>query len=136
MPTMAAELNGITSYAWISSSYLISSTLFLPFGGFISDHWGRKKAMVLGLSVFIGFSVWCGVVGHVPNLPGVTELIIARLLQGAGAGIILSSVFIIVADMYSPAERGRYQGLFAAVWALASLAGPIAGGWLTEHHNW
>jgi MFS family permease len=139
MPVIAADLKGVSQYALIAVSYLLASALFLPVGGLISDRWGRKKAMAYGLISFAVASAWCGygwLYRLFATISPMNEFIAARLLQGACAGIILSSVFIIIADLYSPAQRGRYQGLFAAIWAFAALAGPYAGGWLTQHEGW
>jgi MFS family permease len=145
MPVISSELsNGIGSYAWITVSYLAMSAIALPFGGLFCDRWGRKKTMIAGLVGFAVSSIWCaiqfvcasGIGAGSAWLTPMNEFIAARLLQGACAGVILSSVFIIIADLYTPAQRGRYQGLFAAIWALASLAGPYAGGWLTQHEGW
>jgi MFS family permease len=140
MPVIAADLKGISEYALISVSYLLTSAIFLPIGGLLSDRWGRKNAMIAGLISFAAASIWCGIqfisaTGITP-LSLMNEFILARIFQGACAGIILSSVFIIIADLYSPVQRGRYQGLFAAIWAFASLAGPFAGGWLAQHEGW
>jgi EmrB/QacA subfamily drug resistance transporter len=137
MPKIIAELNGFERYAWVTTAYLLSSTATLPVFGRLSDMYGRKWLMLFGAALFVVASALCGAAGHLP-IPGdgMTQLIICRGLQGIAGGAIMSLVFTVLGDLFSPAERGKYQGLFSAVWALASVLGPVVGGGLTDHLSW
>lgn len=138
MPKIIAELNGFERYAWVTTAYLLSSTATLPVFGRLSDMYGRKWLLLFGASLFVFASALCGMAGNLPFLPGdgMTQLIICRGLQGIAGGAIMSLVFTVLGDLFSPSERGKYQGLFSAVWALASVLGPAIGGGLTDHFNW
>jgi EmrB/QacA subfamily drug resistance transporter len=137
MPRIIAELNGFERYAWVTTAYLLSSTATLPVFGRLSDMYGRKWLLLFGAVLFVIASALCGAAGHLP-IPGdgMTQLIICRGLQGIAGGAIMSLVFTALGDLFSPAERGKYQGLFSAVWALASVLGPVVGGGLTDHFSW
>src|SRR6185503_15192040 len=120
-----------------TTAYLLTSTAAIPIFGRISDIYGRKIVFIIGLILFVIASVLCGFAGAMPvGFSGMEQLIAARALQGLAAGIILALTFAVVGDMFEPAERGKYQGLFAAVFAIASLAGPTLGGWITETLTW
>src|SRR6202521_921393 len=138
MPRIIAELSGFDRYPWVTTSYLLTSTIAVPIFAKLSDIYGRKWFFLLGAVIFVGSSALCGVSGNLNFLPfdGMNQLILFRGIQGIGAGIMLGLVFTIIGDVFSPAERGRYQGLFAAVWGLASIFGPTLGGWLTDQFSW
>src|SRR5262249_3781754 len=104
----------------------------------LSDIHGRKPFFLLGATLFVATSALCGAAGKLTFLPldGMGQLILFRGLQGIGAGMVIGLLFTIVGDIFSPVERGRYQGLFAAVWGVASIFGPTLGGWLTDHWSW
>jgi EmrB/QacA subfamily drug resistance transporter len=110
----------------------------LPIFASLSDIHGRKPFFLLGATLFVLTSALCGAAGKLAFLPidGMGQLILFRGLQGIGAGMVMGLLFTIVGDIFSPAERGRYQGLFAAVWGVASIFGPTLGGWLTDHWSW
>ena len=110
----------------------------VPIFASLSDIYGRKPFFMLGATLFVLTSALCGAAGKLTFLPfdGMGQLILFRGLQGIGAGMVIGLLFTIVGDIFSPAERGRYQGLFAAVWGLASIFGPTLGGWLTDHWSW
>jgi EmrB/QacA subfamily drug resistance transporter len=137
-PRIIAQLSGFDRYPWIATAYLLTSTVSVPIFASLSDIHGRKPFFLLGATLFVATSALCGAAGKLTFLPldGMGQLILFRGLQGVGAGMVLGLLFTIVGDIFSPAERGRYQGLFAAVWGVASIFGPTLGGWLTDHWSW
>ena len=137
-PRIIAELSGFDRYPWIATAYLLTSTVSVPIFASLSDLHGRKPFFLLGAVLFVATSALCGAAGTLTFLPfdGMGQLILFRGLQGVGAGMVMGLLFTIVGDIFSPAERGRYQGLFAAVWGLASIFGPTLGGWLTDNWSW
>jgi len=137
-PRIIADLSGFDRYPWIATAYLLSSTVSVPIFANLSDIHGRKPFFLLGATLFVLTSALCGAAGKLTFLPldGMGQLILFRGLQGVGAGMLMGLLFTIVGDIFSPAERGRYQGLFAAVWGVASIFGPTLGGWLTDHWSW
>jgi EmrB/QacA subfamily drug resistance transporter len=138
MPRVIAELNGFNRYPWVTTAYLLTSTISVPIFAKLSDIWGRKWFFLGGSVIFVIASALCGASGQVPWIfgDGMTQLIAFRGLQGVGAGIIVGLLFTIIGDVFAPAERARFQGLFAAVWGLASIFGPTLGGWITDHFSW
>jgi len=137
MPRVIASLNGFDRYPWVTTAYLLSSTVAVPVFAKFSDLYGRKWLYLFGAVVFITSSWLCGAAGNLPlPLDGMNQLIVSRGLQGIGGGCIMGLTFTIIGDLFSPAERGRFQGLFAAVFGLASLIGPLAGGWITDNLSW
>src|SRR5438270_2948461 len=137
-PRIIAQLSGFDRYPWIATAYLLSSTVCVPIFASLSDIHGRKPFFLLGATLFVLTSALCGAAGKLTFLPidGMGQLILFRAVKGVGAGMVMGLLFTIVGDIFSPAERGRYQGLFAAVWGLASIFGPTLGGWLTDHWSW
>ncbi len=137
-PRIIAELSGFDRYPWVATAYLLSSTVSVPIFASLSDIYGRKPYFLCGAILFVVTSALCGAAGKLNFLPidGMGQLILFRGLQGIGAGMVLGILFTIVGDIFSPAERGRYQGLFAAVWGLSSIFGPTLGGWLTDSWSW
>jgi EmrB/QacA subfamily drug resistance transporter len=137
-PRIIAQLSGFDRYPWIATAYLLTSTVSVPIFASLSDIHGRKPFFLLGAMLFVVTSALCGAAGKLTVLPldGMGQLILFRGLQGVGAGMVVALLFTIVGDIFSPAERGRYQGLFAAVWGVASIFGPTLGGWLTDHWSW
>lgn len=136
-PQIVANLNGFDRYAWVSTAYLLTSTVAVPIFGKLADLYGRKGLFLLGISVFLIASLLCGLANLVPiPLDGMNQLIAFRALQGFAGGIMTSVIFIMIGDIFPPAIRGRYQGLFAGVWLLAGLVGPTAGGWLAQSASW
>ena len=136
MPRIVADLGGFERYASATTAYLFASTIAVPVFARLSDRYGRKPLLLAGINIFIAASVLCGCAGLLPVGDGMTQLILSRALQGLGGGILLALVFTVVADILSPSDRGRYQGHFAAVFALASIFGPVLGGWVAEQLSW
>jgi len=137
MPRIVAELKGLAIYAWVTTVYLLSSTVMVPIWGKLGDLYGRKIILVWGVSIFIAGSALCGMAGEFGSLPllggGMTQLIVFRGLQGIGGGALFTSAFAVIADLYPPRERGKMSGYFGSVFALASIVGPVIGGFFTEH---
>src|SRR5579862_699071 len=137
-PRIIASLSGFDRYPWVATAYLLTSTICMPIFAKLSDIYGRKGFFLLGAIMFVGSSGLCGFAGKMDFLPidGMGQLIVFRGIQGLGAGIMFGLVFTIVGDIFSPAERGKYQGLFASIFGAASIFGPTLGGWLTDHLSW
>jgi EmrB/QacA subfamily drug resistance transporter len=130
IPQMAATLHGASHLSWVVSAYLLTTTASTPIYGKLSDQFGRREVLIPALAIFIAASAFCALAGSV------TMLIIARALQGMGGGALLAVAQAAVADVVTPRERGKYQAWFAGTWAFASIAGPIAGGLITQHFSW
>jgi EmrB/QacA subfamily drug resistance transporter len=130
LPTMVGELGGLEQLSWVVTSYLLASTVTAPLYGKISDLYGRKIVFQAAIILFLAGSILCGLSQNMG------QLIAWRGLQGLGAGGLFVMAMTIIGDILSPRERGRYQGYFGAVFALASVAGPLAGGWLVDHVDW
>ena len=130
LPRIVTDLNGASLYSWVVSAYLLSSTVTVPIYGKFSDVFGRKVMLIIGVCLFLVGS-WLS--GAAQNM---NELIAFRTVQGLGAGALFPIVMAIIGDLYSPRERGRFQGLFGAVFALSFIVGPFIGGWITDHISW
>jgi EmrB/QacA subfamily drug resistance transporter len=130
LPRIITDLNGANLYAWVVTSYLLTSTITVPIYGKFSDVFGRKVMLMLGVCLFL-FGSWLS--GASQNM---TQLVLFRAIQGLGAGALFPIVIAIIADLYSPRERGRFQGLFGAVFGLSFIVGPFLGGWITDHISW
>jgi len=138
MPRIIAQLNGFDRYPWVTTAYLLTSTIAVPVFAKLSDIYGRKWFFLAGTLLFVLASAYCGGAGQLSWIPGdgMTQLIVFRGIQGLGAGMIVGLLFTIIGDIFAPAERARFQGLFAAVWGLASIFGPTLGGWITDQFSW
>src|SRR6266849_4776330 len=110
MPTVVGDLGGIHLYSWVFTAYLLASTVTVPLYGKLADRRGRKPVLLAGIAVFLAGSLASGLAGSI------TQLIAFRALQGLGAGAVQPIVITVIGDLYTPAERGRVQGLFGAVW--------------------
>jgi EmrB/QacA subfamily drug resistance transporter len=130
LPRIVTDLNGASLYSWVVSAYLLSSTVTVPIYGKFSDVFGRKVMLMIGVVLFLVGS-WLS--GASQNM---NQLIAFRTIQGLGAGALFPIVMAIIGDLYSPRERGRFQGLFGAVFALSFIVGPFIGGWITDHISW
>ncbi len=137
MPTIISELNGLELYAWVTTSYLLTSTVMVPIWGKLGDLFGRKLILLIGIAIFVVGSWLCGIAGEFGDLPlfgdGMMQLIIFRGIQGIGGGALFTTAFATIADLFPPRERGKYAGMFGAVFGLASVIGPIVGGYFTDH---
>ena len=138
MPRIIAQLNGFDRYPWVTTAYLLTSTIAVPIFAKLSDIYGRKWFFLAGTFLFVLASAFCGGAGQFTWIPGdgMTQLIVFRGLQGLGAGMIVGLLFTIIGDIFAPAERAKFQGLFAGVWGLASIFGPTLGGWITDEFSW
>jgi EmrB/QacA subfamily drug resistance transporter len=130
MPTVIASLGGLSHYSWVFSAYLITSTVTVPVWGKLSDLYGRRLFYQLGIAIFLLGSVLSGVSTSMP------QLIAFRALQGLGAGALVPLGLTIIGDIYTITERARIQALFSGVWGLASIVGPIVGGFITDQLSW
>ncbi len=130
LPTIATTLGGAELYAWSITIYLLTSTITGPFYGKLSDLFGRKPILIFGVSVFLLGSALSGLSQNMEML------ILFRGIQGVGGGALFPVALAVIGDLYSPAERGKYQGLFGAVFGVSSIVGPLLGGFLTERVGW
>jgi len=137
MPRIIQELRGFELYAWVTTSYLLCSTVIVPIYGKLGDLYGRKPVLVFGICIFLLGSMLCGLSGIFGTLPilgsGMTQLVIFRAIQGLGSAALFSLSFTIIADLFSPRERGKFMGLFGATFGLSSAIGPLVGGFFTDH---
>jgi EmrB/QacA subfamily drug resistance transporter len=129
-PRVVAELGGLSKYSWLFTSYMLTSTTLVPVVGKLGDMYGRKPLFMGGIALFMLASVLSGAAQTID------QLIVFRGIQGIGAGLIMANSFTIIGDLFTPAERGKYQGLFSAVFGLASILGPFIGGYLTDNLSW
>ncbi|MEU9510411.1 MDR family MFS transporter [Micromonospora sp. NPDC048170] len=126
LPTIVGELGGINHYSWVVTAYLLASTASTPLYGKMADLYGRRPVFLFSIGTFLLGSLLAGL------SQDMTQLIVTRGVQGLGAGGLMTLAFTIISDVVSPRERGRYQGLFGAVFGLSSVAGPLVGGYFAE----
>jgi EmrB/QacA subfamily drug resistance transporter len=130
LPTVVTQLAGNDIYVWAVTIYLLTSTVTVPFWGKLSDIYGRKPMFMIGIAIFLIGSALSGLSQNM------AELILFRGFQGIGAGSLFPVALAVIGDLFTPAERGRYQGLFGAVFGIAFIVGPLVGGFLTENISW
>nr|WP_262923688.1 MULTISPECIES: MDR family MFS transporter [Pseudomonas] len=130
MPAICAQFNDVGLLAWVISGYMVAMTVAVPIYGKLGDLYGRRRMILTGTAVFTLASVACALAQDMQ------QLVLARVVQGIGAGGMVSVSQAIIGDFVPPRERGRYQGYFSSMYALASVAGPVLGGWLTEYLSW
>jgi len=137
LPKIVEDLRGVDRYAWVATAYLLASTALALVYGKLADTYSRKHVTLGAMGLFLLGSVLCGLSGEFGDLPllgdGMSQLILFRGIQGAGGGGLFAMTFIVIADLFTPAERGKYQGFVGAVFGVASLLGPLLGGLLTDH---
>lgn len=130
MPTIVTQLGGLDIYSWVFSAYMLTSTTTVPVYGKLSDLYGRRIVYAVGMVLFLGGSMLCGMAQNME------QLIFFRALQGLGAGGVLPLVFIIIGDIFTSEQRARMQGLFSGVWGVSSVVGPLLGGFLVDQWSW
>ncbi|MEE2638207.1 MAG: MDR family MFS transporter [Acidobacteriota bacterium] len=130
LPTIVGELGGLDYYAWVVTAYLLSSTVCTPLYGKVSDIYGRRITFQTAILIFLLGSLLAGVAR------GMLELVLARGVQGVGAGGVMALTFAVVGDIVSPRQRGRYIGFLAGTWAVASVIGPLLGGLIVDTTTW
>ena len=130
LPRIVSELKGIDYYTWVVTAYLLTSTVTVPIYGKLSDLFGRKPMMMVGIGLFLVGSVLSGL------SQTMWQLVMFRAIQGLGAGALFPISLAVIGDLFTPRERGRYQGMFGAVFGIAFLVGPFLGGTITDHWSW
>jgi len=130
LPRIVEELNGLAAYAWVGTAYLVASATMVPISGRLGDLFGRKVFIITGMVGFLLASALCGL------SQTMLELVVFRGVQGLFGGILMSSVFAVVAELYPPKVRARMQGIFTGTFALAAVIGPTLGGVLTDTLGW
>ncbi|WNW11620.1 MDR family MFS transporter [Pseudomonas sp. DTU_2021_1001937_2_SI_NGA_ILE_001] len=130
LPAISAQLHDVDLLAWVISGYMVAMTVAVPVYGKLGDLFGRRRMMLIGLALFTFASLLCCLA------QSMEQLVMARVLQGIGAGGMVSVSQAIIGDIIPPRERGRYQGYFSSMYALASVAGPVLGGLMTEYLSW
>ncbi|NED16229.1 MDR family MFS transporter [Streptomyces sp. SID9124] len=130
LPTIVSDLGGLEHLSWVVTAYLLASTAATPLWGKLGDQYGRKKLFQTAIVIFLIGSALCGIAQNMPQLIGF------RALQGLGGGGLMVLSMAIVGDIVPPRERGKYQGLFGAVFGATSVLGPLLGGFFTQHLSW
>jgi EmrB/QacA subfamily drug resistance transporter len=130
LPTIVGELGGLEKLSWVVTAYILTSTIVVPLYGKFGDLFGRKAVLQTAIVLFLLGSALCGMAQNM------TELVLMRALQGLGGGGLMVVSMAAVADVIPPAERGRYQGLFGGVFGLATVIGPLIGGFIVQHASW
>ncbi len=130
MKKIVNDLQGMEYYARPFTIYMLCSTVITPVSGGIADIFGRKPVLIIGILTFLTGSALCGM------SQSMTQLIIFRGIQGIGGGIVVTSVFTVVADLFQPEKRGKYMGIITSMFGLSSIIGPLLGGLIIDHFSW
>ena len=130
LPTIAADLGNLELFGWVGASYLLATAAVTPFYGKLSDLFGRKRVFMVAIALFVAGSLACGIAWSME------ALIAARVLQGLGGGGLMTLAFGVMADLFEPRERAKYQGFSSAVFTLSGQIGPVAGGLISQAFGW
>jgi EmrB/QacA subfamily drug resistance transporter len=130
LPRIVSDLGGISQYSWVFAAYMLTSTITVPLYGRLGDVYGRRNLFLIAIGLFLVGSALCGAAQEM------TELVLARAVQGLGAGGLLSLSLAVIGAIVPPRERGRWQGLIGAVFASASIIGPAVGGFIVDNASW
>jgi EmrB/QacA subfamily drug resistance transporter len=130
LPTIVSDLGGLDHLSWVVTAYILASTVVAPLYGKLGDLYGRRRMVIISVSIFLIGSILCGLAGSMGFL------IAARALQGLGGGGLFVLALSIIADVIPPRERGKIQGIFAGVFGVSSVIGPLIGGWFVEVASW
>ena len=130
LPTIAGELGNLHLFGWVGAAYLLSTSAVAPFYGKLGDMYGRKNVVLTAIGLFLLGSLVCGAAWSMESL------IAARVLQGIGGGGVMVSAFAMIGELFGPRDRAKYQGYSSAVFALSSILGPLAGGYITSLFGW
>ncbi|MGH3338336.1 MAG: MDR family MFS transporter, partial [Propionibacteriaceae bacterium] len=139
LPMITSELGGLDKLSWLVTAYLLTATAATPLWGKISDLRGRRPMFQAAIVIFLVGSVVCGFAPEIADflgVSGINVMIVGRAVQGLGAGGLISLALAVIGDVIPPRERGKYQGLFGAVFGVSSVAGPLLGGWFTDNLGW
>ncbi|MGW0502711.1 MDR family MFS transporter [Micromonospora sp. NPDC003241] len=139
LPRIVGEFGGLNHFTWVVTAYVLGTTVSTPIWGKLGDLYGRKNVFLTAVVLFLLGSALCGMAGSSmlggPD-DGMVQLIAFRAVQGLGAGGLMVGVMAIIGDLVPPRERGRYQGMIAGIMAIAMVAGPLVGGFITDHLSW
>lgn len=130
MPQIIGDLHGLEHYTWVTTAYLLTSTIMIPIYGKLSDIFGRKPIFIVGVILFLIGSALSGAA------QSMNQLIAFRAFQGLGAAALMPIAMAVIGDLFTPRERGKWQGIIGAVFGLSSILGPTAGGWITQNSSW
>src|SRR5436853_6351792 len=130
MPHIISDLQGFDRYAWVTTAYLLTSTVMVPIYGKLSDIFGRKPIFLIGVVLFLVGSAASGA------SQTMNQLIAFRAFQGLGAAALMPIAIAVIGDLFTPRERGKWQGVTGGVFGLSSILGPTVGGWITDHATW
>ena len=130
LPTIVGDLGGLNHLSWVVTSYLLASTIVGPLYGKLGDLYGRKIVLQTAIVIFLAGSALCGLAQNM------AELIAFRAIQGLGGGGLLVTTIAVVADIIPPRQRGKYQGYFGGVFGVATVVGPLLGGFFVDHLSW
>jgi EmrB/QacA subfamily drug resistance transporter len=130
LPKIVGELGGMSLFAWLFTAYMLAETVTIPIAGKMSDRFGRKPVFLAGMALFMGGSFLAGMSNSMEML------IVCRFIQGLGGGALMPVAMATVADLYAPTERGKIQGMLGAVFAVATIIGPLMGGYIVDNMDW